>query len=667
MKRNLIFLITLFTSLALFNSSVKAQGYECEEMLFPKLGPNKQYGYVNLLGEFVVDPVFTQAQPFEGRFAVVMKGSKLGVLNCDGIIIVEPVYEEIGSFLHGSGWARRKDLWEYVDGRGRIVIPASFTEVKDVSPQATLTLVQKDGQWGLFSRESFTMLVKPQFDAIQALSDSASIVRKGNLFGVLSHRNGALTVPVEATQINRLERNLIAFQLKEKWGAIHSKGNLIIPAQYDTLIMQEPRVLLVKEGKYGLADAQGRVILKPLYEQIHPFCQGVAAVRKGGKIGYANIHGRFVIEPQFEEGLCFHKGKAVVKKEGKWGAVSISNKSIVPARYDVLEYSSAHDFFAASANGKTNLLDGNGQPMLKEDLVKVAVEDSAHLVRVWKTSGADYFNTQTREWQTSHDFKRVQPFNNGFALAGTDSQWGVIDGTGKLVVPVANDTVVIHRQPKGPLFAVKQRSFFGLANASGQMLIPAEYSYLEVDKQGTVKVQKGDLYGIMKSNGTWIAEPRFSQLSTLQNAPDAPVWPAVAVRNGKPVLVNSKGDELNKQPASELRWIGEQVFAWENKGKWGLMGANGSMLAPAQFDEVRQFTYGQLAVRQGSRWGFVNKAGRPSVPVNFDEVLDFSGTTTYARQGGKWGAIDQRGNFVLKPEYDRYQVLPDGSRRLLKN
>ncbi len=667
MKQNLKALFFLAISMTAFTGFSFAQGYECEEMLFPKQGPNKQYGYANLLGEFVVDPVFTQAQPFEGRFAVVMKGSKLGVLNCDGIIIVEPVYEEIGSFLHGSGWARRKDLWEYVDGRGRVVIPASFTEVKDVSPQATLTWVQKDGQWGLFSRENFTMLVKPQFDAIQALSDSASIVRKGNAFGVLSHRNGSLTVPVEATQINRLERNIIAYQHKGKWGAIQAKGNIIVPAQYDTLIMQEPRIMLVKDNMYGLADAQGRIILKPVYQQVGAFNQGVAAVRKDGKVGYVNIHGKFVIEPQYEEGLPFHKGKAIVKKAGKWGAVSISNKSVIPAQYESLQYSAVHDLFSAESNGKTTLLNAQGQLLVKDEIVKIAIEDTSKLVRIWKASGADYFNTATKEWQTSQNFERVQPFRNGYALAGTNNQWGVIDASGKIIVPVANDTVVIHQQPQGPLFAIKQNGRYGLSNAIGQTLIPAEYNYLEVGTYGVVKVQKGDLFGIMKSNGTWVAEPRYSHMSTKRTNTKAPDWPAIAVRAGKPFLVNSRGDEVNKQPVSALRWVGENVYAWENKGKWGLMSANGDIITPAQFDGVRDYTFGQLAVRQGGRWGFVNKAGRPSVPVSFDEVLDFAGTTTYARQGAKWGAIDQRGNFVLKPEFDRYQVLPDGSRKLLKN
>jgi hypothetical protein len=63
-----------------------------------------------------------------------------------------------------------------------------------------------------------------------------------------------------------------------------------------------------KEGKVGFVDAAGNFRIEPIYDETLPFSGGFAAVRIADKWGFIDTTGRMTIQPQFSSAFYFRKG-----------------------------------------------------------------------------------------------------------------------------------------------------------------------------------------------------------------------------------------------------------------------------------------------------------------------------------------------------------------------
>jgi WG containing repeat len=69
---------------------------------------------------------------------------------------------------------------------------------------------------------------------------------------------------------------------------------------------------IIDNGKHGFINAQGKIIIKPVFANIRSFTEGVAPARIDGLFGFIDSTGQWVIEPQFEFASEFRNGLAIV-------------------------------------------------------------------------------------------------------------------------------------------------------------------------------------------------------------------------------------------------------------------------------------------------------------------------------------------------------------------
>lgn len=67
------------------------------------------------------------------------------------------------------------------------------------------------------------------------------------------------------------------------------------------------------ENKFGLVNLKGRQIVKPKYDYIGNFSEGLAIVEINKKYGYINKSGKIVIKPIFRSAREFSEGLASVE------------------------------------------------------------------------------------------------------------------------------------------------------------------------------------------------------------------------------------------------------------------------------------------------------------------------------------------------------------------
>ncbi|MCB0686464.1 MAG: WG repeat-containing protein [Saprospiraceae bacterium] len=61
----------------------------------------------------------------------------------------------------------------------------------------------------------------------------------------------------------------------------------------------------------------------------------------------------------------------------------------------------------------------------------------------------------------------------------------------------------------------------------------------------------------------------------------------------------------------------------KSDGKFALMDANGKIITPFKYDEIRAFQEDMARVRIGGSWGFINRAGYEIIPVIYDAAFPF--------------------------------------------
>src|SRR6218665_2955684 len=89
---------------------------------------------------------------------------------------------------------------------------------------------------------------------------------------------------------------LLAFLLFASCLSFHSDEMPLVPVKIGS--------------KWGYAGKNGKIAIKPQFEEAQPFGGRMADIKLGGKWGCINKKGKIAINPQFEEARIFQEGMA---------------------------------------------------------------------------------------------------------------------------------------------------------------------------------------------------------------------------------------------------------------------------------------------------------------------------------------------------------------------
>lgn len=351
---------------------------------------NEKYGFVDKKGNVIVPAKYYSVADFkEGRAWVANRGEEgdeywCGYIDLDGKEVVPIKYRAAlgeGGFRainFSEGLAavdRRTDnddspIYGYIDKMGNEVIPAKFRDVEDFRNGIASVHFDFDDPAVYIDKTGKVLTAKE-------LKSHHEIVTfwQGDKMG-LKHLDGNVVVPGEYDIVQNYSEGMAAVCKGNRWGYVDSFGNNIIPCLYHSRLFydngvmdgwgeygapdeandfHEGLVMIMKNGKAGFLDKQGKVAIPFLYERAKDFSEGFAAVKKAGKWGFINKEGKNVIPCQYDKVTSFREGLVAVVKNGKSGYINTKGKEIVPFIYDKPEdWEPLHDFHEGLAVVKKN-------------------------------------------------------------------------------------------------------------------------------------------------------------------------------------------------------------------------------------------------------------------------------------------------------------------------
>jgi len=313
------------------------------------------------------------------------------------------------------------------------------------------------------------------------------------------------------------------------------------------------------------------------------------------------------------------------------------------------------------------------------------------------------FLIDTQGNKVSEEYDRIERFEYGYAPVIKDEKWGLINQSGKLVLPLIYDHILMYEADIAHLTvrrALEQPGQVGLINLkNGQIFVPPIYKFVSLSSERIAQVETlDDKTGYINFSGDIIFSLKKLESANYFSDGVAKIedekgvffidktgakilgplsWPTVySFHEGLAAVSNEASKCTKKESARET--ISCQT------GKFGFIDKNGEVIIKPQFDAVESFSHGIASVALGKgkdrQWGLVDKTGKVLLEPQFFRiernnvvfknglyVKDFSTVKVIKKiQNGKniefrEGLIDTAsGQILIEPKYLRLGNLQEG-------
>lgn len=333
-----------------------------------------QWGIIDKKGVVIVEPEFDELDPHNCGWNCyyAQKNEKWGVLNQAGETVHLPQFDYIEHFRDGLAAVRLGDKHGFIDTLGNIVIPIQYEAA--VSLHKNLLGVKKSNQWSIIDKLG-NSVVASQFEAIGSFSENLMNVQKNGKWGFINPQ-GQVVIPFQWEDANRFKGRLAGVQKNKKWGFINPNGSLAIPCQFEEIGDFEEGYAKVKQlGRYGFINSTGTIVFPIEFEAIgygyegdgetcSYFNEGFAEVQKNGKWGFADKTGKLLGTPQLDQVHPFKDGLAIVRKGTLSGMMNRKGQLVIPIQFNLIFTPFEGGVILVEQNEKRGLLYKTGKPII---------------------------------------------------------------------------------------------------------------------------------------------------------------------------------------------------------------------------------------------------------------------------------------------------------------
>ena len=482
------------------------------------------------------------------------KGALWGYRTRQGKEILPPWFENADSFSNGLAKFQLAGKWGYVDENGTVSIPCRFdiaSRFKEgfatVSIGATDYIHRTLGGYGVINQKG-EEIIPLKYDLVIAYMGNLFLIYDKGHIG-FANRKGKIIIPVNfdgfggncttPDHLKPFKEGLIWLDIKGQYALYDTTGKQIAPMEYYVPTdFKNGKAFAWHKGKYQIINKKLETLREFDFDDKDEFEYGMARVKKGNLLGYIDTNYNYIITPQYKDARLYSNGLIKVSNDSLHGYIDQTGKLIIPMKYkDIDSFSDGIAIFRegdkrgyiSSENKIIAPLEYDYAENFQNGLAIVVKNAHALWGVIDKNNKAVIpfkYNNITREWQdyfsctddkinsffkrgkllfTSGDIKdyKLEHFlYAGKAMMGSiiiftkNKLQGLMDSTGKIIVPCKYDSIVIHAYNEGYNNA-KIQNKWGTIDFSGRTIIPFLYDdpiYFEEDSLAQVKLNGKRIY-----------------------------------------------------------------------------------------------------------------------------------------------------------------------------
>lgn len=384
--------------------------------------------------------------------------------------------------------------------------------------------------------------------------------RKGSLFGWMDYQ-GVIIYSPEYESMGLFKEGLSLVSKFGKYGYVDKRNQVVIPLIYDAgFDFEQGRAIVEKDGKSGIIDRTGKLLFPIDFEDIGQFSDGLIYATKDSIYAYYDKYGVQRFETVFEEAFSFSEGMAMVQVNGKQTFIDLDGNYVIEPIYEQISKFS-DSLFIFEEDELFGIVHRNGKVVIPAiyDQIGQLNNERAIVVLDGKVgyinpSGVEVIKPIFEEFPNLLENGR---FNGKYAKARFKNKYGVIDLTGKWIIPAT----YVDLGDVSTMIAFTKGKNWGFIDLQNRVLHVAKYDYAESMTAGLAIAEMLVQQGMINVKGEWIIPNKFSNIERLENG-------YYLTSNGAFLGVYSpKGKELVSCKYQQIRILDDEFILLSNPGE----------------------------------------------------------------------------------------------------
>ena len=453
------------------------------------------------------------------------------------------------------------------------IIKNVLKEREEITKDYEYFALYSQNKWGIINQEG-EEVIQPSYEEMIVIPDKTK-----DVFICIYNVNEE-TGTYQTKAINSKDETILTgYEQIEALDNIDKNSN----------VWYEENVLRVKKnGKYGLIDLNGKVLLPAEYDEI-TVLEGIEnslIIKKDGNVGLVNDTGSIIIDVNYKEikglGDTYKDGYITIDEQGKYGLISATKKQILGGKYDEILQVPLKEYYVIKENGKQKLINSNGE---------ILIDNGFDEIKSITTNGIIYIKdnlygemTTSGEVTIKADYQELKEVKEQIYIAKQNNKYGIIDGLGNVLTAFEYD---------GMTYNEKANLFFA---------DDSEYNTSIIDDKYDVRTT-----GILSEVNT---DEEYIRMRI----------------SGEYKYYNLKGEEISNIQALK----NNTIFLDKKDGKYGYVDKKGNPITEYIYDDAtEQNKYGFVAVKENGLWGSLDKDGKeviePKYNLDNNLKIDFIG------------------------------------------
>ena len=470
-----------------------------------------------------------------------------------------------------------------------------------------------------------------------------------------------------------------------KSGVIDKDGKVIIEPEYNTIKIPNPKEAIficiydynAASGEYKtkVLNEKNEEILTN-YENVNtidikeivssiPYEKTVLQYQKNGKYGIIDFNGKDITKPIYEEirNMPYREGELIVKKDGKYGIININGGKLVNVEYD---YITGDNYYSTE---KEYALDG----------YIVGKNDENGKMQY------GYLNSDRRQY-LELDFDRIYRMNNVKDDANT---YLVAEKDGNIQlykndkVLLDNNYQAINYNEDSGLLILQKDNKFGITDLNGKQILNVEYDQIQIPGNYILATKNGnsETYDL---SGTKQEDLRYANVLKTANEN----YSITIDTNDKYGVISKDGNTLIENKYNYIQYLYDNYFiVGGDSGKSGIVNDKGEEILSANYEVIQKLDNSDIIqAMAGNVLELYNKQmskiismedGKLDIKDNYIKVYSATQTAYVSLDGsiktdfgifpenilfasekdGKWGFVDKNNNVKIDYQYDKVTEL----------
>lgn len=508
---------------------------------------------------------YTIEQISEVNYFLLMQNNKYGVINKNGDIVVDPIYDVV--------------------------------EIPNASKPVFICKGNYDQNSGEYNIQVFNDKEEPilyQYYTVEAIK----------LNNVESNGN--------------YEKSVLKYKSDNKYGLIDFSGNKITDAIYDSIEgfnYREGILVVKKSDKYGIINIKGASIIKPKYDEI--LCDEYyttdskydksgyivgTKTDKGMRYGYIDgIKRKQILKNEYNDiyritdKIDDNNIYLVAFKDGKAGVYQ-NKKKIINNEYEDILYDANNDLLTLQKTSKQGVSKFDGTTIIPIEYDNIFF--AGEYINAQKGDKIDIYNFDGTK-ENSEYISRKSVADKKYEIVSTsDDKYKIINNENNKVI---DDNYQYVQYLFKNYFSVTKDNKYGIIDSDGNTILDFKYNIVQLLENSNVIQIIDD-----KSNIELLDE----NLKSIIKIKDANIY---TYDNYFKVYSDDSVqyfDKSGKKLESKDVFPNNKLFAYKEINKWGFKDKDGNIVVKPIYDMVTEFNeYGYAGIKSKNKWGSINENG----------------------------------------------------------